>query len=53
MSATTRTSRSIHDNVKKVYTLSSAKFNKLCHLQVFISNEYFNMCEFFMAQKQT
>lgn len=53
MSATTRTWRSIYDYVKKVYTLSSAKFTRLCLLQVFVSNEYFNMCEFFMAQKQT
>lgn len=55
MSATTRTWRSIHDYVKKVYTLSSAKFTKLCLFlkKVFISKEYFNMCESFMAQKQT
>lgn len=53
MSTTTRTLRSIPDYVNKVYTLSSAKFTKLCLLQVFISKEYFNMCESFMAQKQT
>lgn len=52
MSANKRNSRSIHDYIKKVYTLSSANFTSFVFFKYLFQINIL-MCEFFMAQKQT